>query len=345
MKLENNTPFEAGNFVLQDQDGKDLLIVVVKATYGFDHSGSLTLSDEQEPVAFADQYFGSVEETGIKYASDITFGKEATDIALIGHAVAGKEKQRKSFVIFNVGTIKKKVAVFGDRHWKSTLGFKRISKPEPFSTIRLVYENAFGGNDLSHKNPKKHEFEQKNTIGKGFRAKKSRLKTKEINLPNLEDPENLIKSFKSRPAPSSLGFISPHWQPRMGFAGTYDEHWQKNRMPLLPEDFDTKYNQAAHPDLIYPGFLEGNENVLIAGVSEKGPYEFSLPDIRPACRIELSGEEHHPEINIEKLVINTDEEKAFIVWHCSLDIHDRLYDVETIECSLETEDEKTITEE
>ncbi len=43
-------------------------------------------------------------------------------------------------------------------------------------------------------------------------------------------------------------------------------------------------------------------------------------------------------MNIEKLVINTDEEKAFIVWHCSIDIHDRLYDVETIECSLEAED-------
>ena len=338
MKFDNNTPYEAGRYVVQDEKGKDLLIIVVKATYEFNHDGSLTISDKQEKVELADQYFGDSETTGIKYASDVTYGKKSSDIALIGHAVAMKEKTKKSYVIFNVGKIRKKIAVFGDRYWQSILGVTKISSPERFTKIPLVYENCFGGRDLSTKKEKHHEFETGNYIGTGLKAKKSKLKIKEIKLPNLEDPDNLIKSLKDRPKPTGLGFINPNWEPRLGFAGTYDENWQKNKMPLLPDDFNTKVNHAAHPDLIYPGFLKGGEEVLIAGVSKKGPFKFNIPVIKPECRVEITGEGSiSHKMNIEKLVINSDEKNAVLVWNCSIDVHNKLYEVQNIECRMKDE--------
>lgn len=37
------------------------------------------------------------------------------------------------------------------------------------------------------------------------------------------------------------------WQPRLRYAGTYDQHWMDERLPFLPEDFDLRYFQSAPP--------------------------------------------------------------------------------------------------
>lgn len=336
MKFENKTPYEGGRYVIQDRNGKDLLVIVIKATFDFTHEGRLNLADNQLPVEPADQYYGDPETTGIRYASDVTFGKKATDIALVGHAVAMKQKTRQTIVSLSVGKLRKKISVFGNRYWKSPLSPLRFSSPEPFEKIPLTYERAFGGKDLSHKKDKHHEYEARNPIGSGFRAKKTGIKRKGQPLPNLEDPSSLIKSPKQRPIPAGLGFICPFWEPRLGYAGTYDEDWQKNRMPLLPEDFDPAWCHAAHPDMIYPGFLQGNEEINIKGVSEKGPYEFFLPGIRPVCKVRfITEEDGTPEMNIEKLFIDADNEQAILVWTAEMEIHNRLYDVTEIECSLD----------
>jgi hypothetical protein len=64
-------------------------------------------------------------------------------------------------------------------------------------------------------------------------------------------------SFTTRAA--GFGFISPHWQPRAGLAGTYDASWQASRAPLLPVDFDRRHLNAVSPGLVAPGYLRGGE--------------------------------------------------------------------------------------
>jgi hypothetical protein len=51
--------------------------------------------------------------------------------------------------------------------------------------------------------------------------------------------------LKHRPSPAGFGPIACHWQPRVGFAGTYGDAWVANRLPLLPDDFDDRFFQSA----------------------------------------------------------------------------------------------------
>lgn len=333
MLLENTTRFIAERYGINDENSANLLLIVIKGTYIFDNKGEVAIAEKQEPIEMADQYYGKPEESSIKHSSDFSFDKVATDIALIGHAYAPKGRAKELFVIIQVGNLEKTVKVFGDRHWKKTLGFSSISSPVPFEKIPLIYENAFGGIDISNPNPKKQEAESRNPVGIGFRARKSHLPLKGSRLPNLEDPKKLIKSPYDRPNTAGFGFISPSWQPRSSYAGTYDEKWQKNRMPLLPTDFDKQFFNAAHPDLVYNGFLQGNEPVKVAGVSPRGPIHFSLPNDQPKCVVETKESEvQQVEMKIDKLVINADVNQFIIVWSGSVRIPGEFQDIETINC-------------
>jgi hypothetical protein len=49
--------------------------------------------------------------------------------------------------------------------------------------------------------------------------------------------------------------VAASWQPRLGYAGTYEATWKKKRAPYLPEDVSPKYFQAAHEELVAPSYL------------------------------------------------------------------------------------------
>jgi hypothetical protein len=335
MKLENLTPFAAERYGINDENGADLLLVVVKATYEFDEKGKMAIAAQQEPIEMADQYYDKPENSSVKYASDFSFNKLATDVALIGHAYAPQPRATEAMVTLRVGALQKAVKVFGDRYWSKTLGLSTKSSPAPFEKIPLIYELAFGGADNSHPDPDKHDYERRNPVGVGFRAKKSQLPIDGAKLPNIEDPKDLISSPNDKPAPAGFGFISPAWQPRLSYAGTYDETWQKTRLPLLPTDFDKKFFNAASPDLVYQGFMQGNEPVVAAGVSPHGPFKFSLPGVVPKCAVEIkeSGKQQ-VEMHLDKVMIEANVNRLLLVWSGNLKIPGEFQDVEAIECQL-----------
>ncbi|MBT8339113.1 MAG: DUF2169 domain-containing protein [Desulfatitalea sp.] len=333
MKLENLTPFESERYAISDKEGKDLLLIVVKATYEFDPHGVLTIAARPHPIEMADIYCGAPDETSIKYASDFSFAKIATDIALSGHAYALSPNRKESYVLLKVGMRQHLVKVFGDRIWKKRLGFFIKSSPRPFEKIPIVYERAFGGYDRSNKSPEKHAYEARNPVGVGFISKKGNLPKQESPLPNFEDPNALINSITDRPAPAGFGFIAPSWQPRMTYAGTYDKAWRETTMPLLPDDFDPRFFNAANPSLVYPGFLNGDEPVEIAGASRLGTIRFDLPGIRPQCVIQGAEEETVVQMNLDKLYFNMDEDQVVLVWSGNYPVQGELRDIDGVRVS------------
>jgi hypothetical protein len=330
--IENNTPFVFEPLFLADEAGRPLVVVIVKATYCIQAGMQLSLADNQVPVNVGGEHWGDPEKSSYKYEPETAFIKPATDIILIGHAHPPKPRVTEIDVSLSVGPIKKVVRVVGDRYWVKRFGLISKTKPAPFACMPLIYERAFGGWDRSHPNPDRHSFEPRNPVGTGFRAKRGQFE-EGIRLPNLEDPRRPLKRYRDEPPPVGFGFISPHWQPRAALAGTYDEAWTKQRMPLLPTDFDRKFFNAAPQDQIAPGCLKGDESVVVLNASPSGRISFNLPGVPPPqCRVELQGgPDQHLQTQLDTVIINTDENLLFLIWRTNLVLRSGPQDIVSIE--------------
>ncbi len=335
-EIENHLPHEVEPLFLTDEEGCPLFVPVVKATYAIDGKGGadggVSLAQVQEPVNLEGAYWGEPEASSYKYEPEVAFVKAATDVIFIGHAHARKPGVTALKVSLTVGPIQKTVAVFGHRYWYKSMGIATATKPQPFEKIPLIAERAFGGWDRRHPDPAKHRVEPRNPVGIGFHAKRSQLEEGRP-LPNIEYPSARMKHYRDTPPPALFGYISPHWQPRAGFAGTYDDAWQRSRMPLLPKDFDRRFFCGAPSDQIAPGFLRGDETVAISNVTMNGRLLFKLPAAPPAvCRVRLRRKpDQHLKTQLDTVIINTDEMRLYLLWRAFLRIPKGFEEVEAVQ--------------
>lgn len=310
-QLQNSTRFAASKALLPNEAGVDTLYIIVKAS--FNVGKNLTLADEQTPPMDADVYWTEPGKSSLKYASDLHTGKSATDIVMIGHACAPEKKEATQLdVSLTVGQVHKTVRVFGDRQWQDG----QITRPAPFRTLPLVYEKAFGGMHIT--NGEVVGLEPRNPVGRGFAGTRKAAEMNGVPLPNLEDPNHLIREPNDHPAPACFGFSAPNWQPRAGFAGTYDDVWKKFRAPYLPADFDKRFFNMAHPDLIYPGFLLGGEPVTITHMHPEGSLKFDIPRVNLVARVSIADRVEQPDFHMETLILEPNQFKFSMVWRAAL---------------------------
>lgn len=316
LQILNKTPFQAALALVTDQHGAEKVTVAIKGTFKIPaRHGEVRLADEQFPVLYTDEYYGEPGKSSISYPADLVLGKVNTDVGLIGSAHSHDGKSVKQLAVsLKVGEIGKIIMVTGDRQWKKRAlmpGFS-MTDPAPFTEMPLVYERAFGGVDQTQKNKRKHGWDKGNPIGTGFRLNKDAVANHRV--PNLEDPHHLISHWKDKPPVASYGFNEGSWEPRLQFAGTYDDGWLKNQFPLLPVDFDARFFNAAPPDLIAQGFLKGGEPVQMVNLSKKGNLEFKLPRIEISLMFRLGDTRNHKKANLWTVVFEPDEDRFYMVW-------------------------------
>jgi len=224
---------------------------------------------------------------------------------------------------FGVGSWFKTIRVVGNRHWLPSLGglMHRMSDPEPFKSIPASFENAFGGRDAGK--PDGFRFYEPNPIGKGYSAKGGGLDN--LPLPNLEDPNDPIKSWRSRPRPMSFGPVGRTWEPRIRHAGTYDKRWLKERSPKLPEDFSEAYYNCAPEDQQIPGYLRGDEEVRVQNMHpEHSDLRFRLPGIRVRALLDrnfgMRNQFEEITMNLDTLWVDMEALQMVLVWRGRISI-------------------------
>lgn len=312
--LVNETPFAAERCFLRDTDGAETWIVMIRATFVIHPDGTTTRAGEQVPVCLAPEYTGAAGRSSLRYESDIAGAKQGTDILLNGNAYAPDDQKVCSMdTTLRVGAIRKTLRVFGDRVWERRVFGIGMSDPQSFVTMPLLYENAFGGS------PSEDTWEPYNPIGKGLSA--SRENAVSLRLPNVEDPQNLISSWSSRPRPAGFGPICRHWAPRCRLAGSYDEKWQKERAPLLPRDFDERFYQCAPEDQISSSFLLGGEPVELHNMSPTGTLCFHLPKVRLRLRTMIKRREVEHTPNLHTVILEPSIQRIQLVWLGALPCH------------------------
>lgn len=340
--IQNHTPFAFEPIFLADEDGQPLFTPLIKATYVYQDGMELNLSEEQVPVNFSGELHGDPETSSYKYEPECSFIKPATDIVLIGHAHAPNSKTTELDVGLRVGPVQKIVHVIGDRYLTNYKGAVSISTPMPFEKIPLTYERAYGGWDRRNADPAKHSFNPYNPVGTGFGFQEPEMNSP-VRLPNLDDPKPPFKGLGRKIPAAGFGFISPNWQPRLSFAGTYDKKWDESRKPLLPMDFDRKFFNAASPGLIAPGYLRGDEAVTITNATPNGRISFNLPGITPpTCTVELRDRKKMIlQTQLDTVIINTDENLVFLLWRAHMVVKNGPHDILAIEIDTESKTESS----
>jgi len=311
LQLQNSTPFAASMALLPNEEAVDTLYLMVRATFNI--GAQWTLAEQQLPPQESDQYWGEPGESSVKYGSDYHLGKCCSDIIMLGDACSPDGNARRELdVSLTVGQVHKNIRIFGDRQWQDG----RISAAQPFTTMPLVYEKAFGGahfiDDVIT------AADERNPVGCGFAGERQVDEMNGHSLPNLESPDDLITHFDQQPMPACFGAVAGHWQPRAQYAGSYDEAWQTSRAPYLPDDFDKRFFNSAHPDLIYPGFLKGGEAVSITHMHPAGTIDFEVPYIKLSAAVSMAGEIRRPAFNLETLLIEPNQLKLAMVWRAAV---------------------------
>lgn len=324
----NNTNYSAEGGWVQDKDANQIWLVVLKATFDILPNGSTRRAKKQVPVLRTPMYQGKFADSSLLYEADLRGNKVATDVLLNGNAWAPKGQEIDQVdVRIHVGRIDKRLRIFGDRKWeKGMSGEPSISDAKPFVSMPITYERAFGGWDKSSRDPSRHRLESRNPLGTGFSISKKNCHG--LPLPNVEDPKQLIKSWRDHPSPVGFGAIDSAWSPRRELAGTYDEAWQETRMPLWAEDFDQRYNNCAPEDQQLDGFLRGGESVSLFNLCQAGHLAFRLPRIYPFFRTRIGTERLEHRAKLGTVIIEPEYPRVIMAWQTSLICNHRVDDLD-----------------
>jgi len=320
-KIHNHTPFEFAPLFLTAADGQPLFVPLLKATFLLDENASLQVAEQQLAPVIGGEFHGPPQKSSLKYDPEGVLVKPATDVVLLGHAYPQRAGETETTVGLRVGSVRKLLRVVGDRFWINSGGSTSMTDPEPFDRIPLVWERAFGGWDRNSPDPREHRSEARNPVGAGFRT---RWHDEEpaVALPNLEHPAQPIRNFEDRPEPVGFGFVAPDWQPRAGYAGTYDETWMKARRPLLPDDFNERFLNAAPADQVVAGYLRGDEEVVVLNASPRGRLGFHLPGAGALnFHVEVRGG-NIQSLNpvLDTLIVDTDEHRILLIWRAAIPV-------------------------
>ena len=178
---------------------------LVKLTYEI--KGTTAVLAEPEPLLHD---FWSDEELQPRFppGSDYWLDKQSTDVVIRGSAFAPAGRPTPSmFVSAQIGRTTKRIAVFGKRLVEWSQGRPRLGRPEPFTEMPLLHQNAYGG--LDNRVPIPAELEEdymrtvalgmqfdhpglypRNPVGKGYLVLPDPVDG--IELPNLEDPADML---------------------------------------------------------------------------------------------------------------------------------------------------------
>lgn len=270
MSFANNTPCAAMPVPTIAPDGREVVVAIVKATFVRGKDGRPRLADQQIPVEIGGSVYdpGAVDSS-IRYPSDVCPDKRGADVVVVGEAVSRKPVKSLDVAV-KIRDLTATLRVHGERLYYRGLGGVVIGPATSFERKPIVYERAYGGTT-----PDSSRIERRNPVGRGVAKDPASLV--DTPAPQIEHPAHPITRGGETYEPVGFGAISPHWQPRSDFAGTFDEAWKATRMPILPVDFDLRFHNVAPPSLQLAERLRAGDRVAVLGMSEDELFQIELP--------------------------------------------------------------------
>ncbi|MEM1229914.1 MAG: DUF2169 domain-containing protein [Pseudomonadota bacterium] len=116
----------------------------------------------------------------------------------------------------------------------------------------------------------------------------------------------------------SLGPLPRNHTDRVAHAGTYDEAWQRTRMPLPPVDFDVRYHQSARTEQTFES-LDAETRIAIQGLyGAESVVSFALPDRAPVLAGAIAGVRSVRWLSLDTICISGVSPMVILTWRCAL---------------------------
>lgn len=329
MDLLNATGMQAGYTLGTEPSGREHLVVAVKGTFAFPEKGEAPhLAEEQVPLVEADTFTGEPGLSAPIYEADYAPRKPRCDVLLNGsaHAPGGKPATRVQVGLL-VGTFNKSFDVVGDRVWQASALRADPGPPQPFVTMPITYDRAFGGCDNFHPDESKHSAFMANPVGRGYHKQLAAKLVDGTPVPNTEERGKPVRAPDKVYRPMSFGAVGRGWEPRYKLAGTYDEKWLKEVFPFLPADFDDAYFQSAPMDqqIATP---RGGEQVALLNLTPEGRTAFRLPAVEvPVVFFRKRGDQEERQAVLDTIVIEPDQRRLMMTWRTSLPLKRNMFEI------------------
>jgi hypothetical protein len=316
---------------MKDLDGRSILAVVVTFTFHVPVRGAPSIDEASpaEPCGVDEPWDLDAPTGSIRRPSDLFAYAPGTEVLLVGHAFAQEPGATESAVRLRFGPIEKTVVAHGLRVWK--LGAFGGVAPGPARPIQdpipLRWELAFGGADRS--DPAKTIVDARNDLGRGVARDPRKLVGQAAS--QLEGVGGVARGPL---APAGFGAIHRHWLPRRTFAGTYDASWEQTRMPLLPRDFDPRFNVSAPEDQWSATPLRSDEPLEVDGATDDGPIRARLPRVAIGVSSRIEGKVTDHRTQLDRVLIDADRRRVELTFRASValpDKRERLDDVRIVD--------------
>lgn len=306
------------------------------------------------PVALEHPLEDDAGNPTLHAGSDFWNTKLKTDIVVLGNVCTPDAKPLQTLIAsVTVGTITKRVQVFGDRVARWRADRVEISDAAPFTTMPMRYAHAYGG--IDPRVPVENEddpvvqmnlmgdhpgFYPRNHEGRGYWVMPG-AREHEVPMPNLENPLDLLtaqrlvvgdpRRWYKQPLPWCFEWTPIVSFPRYSFAGAApwypvaaNERLLEVELGLLEADYhtalpapfegvDMRFRQGGGPGMCMP-YLKPGTPVSVLGMNPSRPsLTFVLPEA-PRMEWEIDGRRSLGNANLHSVVVYPNEERFTVLY-------------------------------
>lgn len=300
MEFYNETSFSTLTHRTTIGDENIAMSAQCRVVFDVDREGNSTISETQDWELKAEYWesdFGPMDK-------DDVYIRGGVDVLLFGMAKAPHGtmvSQMEVEVLLNNKTVHK-VNVFGNRNWNSFFGILVKSRPEPFESIPLSLQNAFGG--TTEWDGLKIPYPS-NPYGKGYYYKKEEAKGNA--LPNIEHVDDPITTWKSWQEPAGLSSF-----PILPVKAKHHVVLEDDNSKI--KKVDDRFFNSAFPQMIVENVSAG-DIFSATNVTGAEAFKFTIPELPLEIEIKVGEISKKRTMKIEQVGLLPETSQAFITYN------------------------------
>lgn len=313
MEFVNATSFGARQMSVGFGENRMLGTVIARPTFRIEGEALVPTPDQPWPIEAA-----PVETPYGTFPADSPFLSGGIDLFVLGNAYAppgqAATEVRVDFAVG--GHFKRSIRVIGDRVWRSESApgvpadqvKLRPTAPQPFVSMPLTWERAFGGKAPAEPMPYSYPA---NPIGRGLYLTVEQAEGQP--LPNLEDHDAPITSYLDRPEPVGCAPYPAGGSLRV--LGGIDLKIDK----VQPENsgirrITPRFFNGAHPQMIVPPNRtpQAGELIEVTAVRPTGSLRFRMPAVQLQVEVALEDRIYHFPLHLDQIGILAEEQRVFL---------------------------------